>query len=252
MTDEHVPPPYRRVAAHLRSQIISGELQPGEMVPSVRQLAADWDISRGTAEKALALLRTEGLIDPRQGVGGIVRSQAPVYRRVQDRYDSARRTGLIYRQGEYARIVAAELVDAPADVAEALGIDTGAPVVRRHRVTYGPDDVPVASSTTWFVGSIGEAAPALLSTERIREGTAVHVERATGRVLHYGEERIAARLASPGELAELGQDGPAAVLETRHTGFDTAGLPFTFEVGLAPADRWTTYSYEVPPPQETP
>lgn len=73
---EHTEPAYRQIAGHIRGQIERGELQPGQTVPSVRQLAADWQISRATAERALALLRAEGLIVTQHGVGGIVQQPA--------------------------------------------------------------------------------------------------------------------------------------------------------------------------------
>jgi DNA-binding GntR family transcriptional regulator len=48
------------MAADLRSRIERGELQPGEQVPSLDQLAREYDVSRATAQKALRVLRDEG------------------------------------------------------------------------------------------------------------------------------------------------------------------------------------------------
>jgi GntR family transcriptional regulator len=127
---------YLQVAGHLREQIGKGDLRPGDAVPSVRQLAEQWGISRATAEKALAKIRSEGLIEAISGVGAVVRGAPPAYRRVQDRYATARRTGRIYIQGEYACLRSAELTDAPDDVAEALGVD---PWVCRRPAAPGDD-----------------------------------------------------------------------------------------------------------------
>jgi DNA-binding GntR family transcriptional regulator len=64
--------PYRRIAAELRSRIESGELRPGEQVPSVSELCEAYGVTRNTALRALRLLRDEGLIVVEQGWGSFV------------------------------------------------------------------------------------------------------------------------------------------------------------------------------------
>lgn len=71
-----VPPhQYRRVAAELRAKIESGELQPGELIPSEAALQAQYAISRSTARQALMELQGAGLVEPVQGKGRFVREQ---------------------------------------------------------------------------------------------------------------------------------------------------------------------------------
>ncbi len=64
--------PYRRIAAELRQKIESGQLRPGEQVPSASQLCQDYAVSRNTALRALRVLRDEGLIATEQGWGSFV------------------------------------------------------------------------------------------------------------------------------------------------------------------------------------
>lgn len=239
---EKVQPPYVQVASHIRDQILRGELAPGDAVPSVRELAATWTIARATAEKALQVLRAEGLVEAQPGVGTVVR-RAEVYRGIQDRYATVRRTGRIYTPGEHAKIVSAEEVPAPEDVAAAFQIAPGTPVIRRHRVTYLHDS-PKSSSTSWFLADVASVAPKLLTTERILEGTGRYLEHATGRRVRHGQEQISARLATTDEAAELGQPEPLAVLESRHTAWDENDQPLTYEVGLAQAGYPRTFGYE--------
>jgi GntR family transcriptional regulator len=63
-------PLYLQLAALLREQINSGEL--ARRVPSVKTLTEQYGIAQGTAERALAVLREEGLIRSRQGRGHFV------------------------------------------------------------------------------------------------------------------------------------------------------------------------------------
>jgi GntR family transcriptional regulator len=58
---------YVRIADDLRRKILSGELSPGDVVPSEGELAELWHSSRGPIRNALAALRTEGLIETRRG-----------------------------------------------------------------------------------------------------------------------------------------------------------------------------------------
>jgi DNA-binding transcriptional regulator YhcF (GntR family) len=60
-----VTPSYLVIAAALRSQIASGELAPGALVPSTRALARQWNVALATAVHALRTLANEGLV---QGV----------------------------------------------------------------------------------------------------------------------------------------------------------------------------------------
>ena len=66
-------PPYLRIANDLRSQIERGELRPGEQVPSVTQLAETYSVSRGTARRALDMLKQWGLTEGVAGWGTFVK-----------------------------------------------------------------------------------------------------------------------------------------------------------------------------------
>ncbi|GHF48025.1 DNA-binding transcriptional regulator YhcF (GntR family) [Amycolatopsis bartoniae] len=64
--------PYARIVTELRRRIASGELRPGDRVPSTRQLTQEWGVAMATATKALTTLRQEGLVRAVQGVGTVV------------------------------------------------------------------------------------------------------------------------------------------------------------------------------------
>jgi DNA-binding transcriptional regulator YhcF (GntR family) len=67
-----------QLAQLLRGLIRSGELAPGDRVPSEADLAREHDVSRDTAQRALAVLAEEGLIIRRRGVGTLVAEAEPV------------------------------------------------------------------------------------------------------------------------------------------------------------------------------
>ena len=65
-------PPYRRIAEEIRGRILSGELRPGDRVPSVRQIAQRWGVAVATATRAMATLRDNGLVEATVGSGTVV------------------------------------------------------------------------------------------------------------------------------------------------------------------------------------
>lgn len=66
-------PRYQAVAQTLRERIESGFYKPGARIPSIRQLAADFDCNKLTVQRAFTTLKNEGLIENRVGSGSYVR-----------------------------------------------------------------------------------------------------------------------------------------------------------------------------------
>ncbi|MBV6697987.1 TetR/AcrR family transcriptional regulator C-terminal domain-containing protein [Kitasatospora aureofaciens] len=64
--------PSGRILAELRRRITSGELAPGERVPSTRRITREWGVAMATATKVLTRLREEGLVRAVPGVGTVV------------------------------------------------------------------------------------------------------------------------------------------------------------------------------------
>lgn len=72
--DPALPTPlYAQLAERLRAAIATGDLAPGELLPSVRQLATRLRLNPGTVVQAYRELETSGLVELRQGSGTYVR-----------------------------------------------------------------------------------------------------------------------------------------------------------------------------------
>lgn len=236
---ERIDPPYMQVVAQIRQQITDGRLREGEAIPSARQITKDWGVSLATATKVLAALRSEGLVRAVVGVGTVV---VKPNQAAQDHLRSMRETGRIYPPGSYAKITEAALVSAPAHVAEALGVEEGAQVIRRHRVTYR-DDKPSSASTSWFDGTLAEVAPLLLTAERMPQGTPGYIAETTGRVAASGRDRVTARTATEDDAAELGVEPGTAVIQGENWFFDQDGAVIEFGEYTTANDRTWSYDY---------
>ena len=55
-------PVYQQIMAFIRGAILSGELSPGQKIPSVRELAAQAQVNPNTVQRALTELEREGLL----------------------------------------------------------------------------------------------------------------------------------------------------------------------------------------------
>lgn len=236
--------PYLQVATHIRDQITSGALKDGELVPSTRQIAQDWGVSMATAARALSTLRAEGLVRGVPGVGTVVQAASSLHRAAHDLSVSIKRTGKIYPPGYYAKIRSAELVPAPERVAEALGIEPGAPAIRRQRTQYTADDVAWSTSVSWFAGDLASKAPQLLVAERIQEGTPGYIAAQTGRETEVTYVQHAAGDASAEDAAELGVAEGASVLLSRNRYVDANGDVIEYGESTSLPGQWVFYEYK--------
>ncbi|WP_248745404.1 PLP-dependent aminotransferase family protein [Pseudomonas sp. MWU12-2037] len=71
-------PKYLVVYRRIRSAIDEGQLRPGDRVPSVRALAAELNLARGTVEAAYELLISEGYLTARGQAGTVIALDLPV------------------------------------------------------------------------------------------------------------------------------------------------------------------------------
>jgi GntR family transcriptional regulator len=66
-------PIYRQIMDQVHALIAGGRLTPGDLLPSVRQLAAELEVNMMTISKAYARLEADGLIERVRGTGMRVR-----------------------------------------------------------------------------------------------------------------------------------------------------------------------------------
>ena len=64
--------PYEKLAAELRVAIERGDLTPGQPLPTAIELAAQHNVSAGTVNRAIALLKETGQVDARRGKRAVV------------------------------------------------------------------------------------------------------------------------------------------------------------------------------------
>lgn len=70
-------PIYRQIVDHACNLILDGRWEPGQRVPSVRELAADLGVNTRTVLKAMEDLQDAGVIFSRRGMGYSLAEDAP-------------------------------------------------------------------------------------------------------------------------------------------------------------------------------
>jgi DNA-binding GntR family transcriptional regulator len=229
-----------QIADELRAQIEGGEFKPGQPLPSDAELAARFDVSKPTITKARAMLVALGLVASRAGAASIVLEAVGEPGSAGHRPRRARRTGRIYPEGHYTRIVRAGLAPASADVAAALGTEPGAPVIERRRSTHAADNTPLSTSTTYFPAILADQCPALRRTEPIRQGTTRYVEQQTGRAAASAAVTVTCKQGGPRPAGDARRPPGTAMLAMSTTTYDAAGAPIAHDVEFHPPNTPVT------------
>ncbi len=192
---------YRQLQRGLRDMIDRGILRPQEALPSERDLAIDFDVSRITVRKALDALVEEGLLLRRHGAGTFVAG------RVEKQF--ANLSSFSEDMAARGRTVRSEwLIRAEGTVTPdeslTLGLSPGASVYRFHRLRLA-DDLSMAIEFSAIPGF------ALAGTDAVRDSLYTALESAGHRPVR-ALQRLRAVLFDAQQAKLLGIEAGAAGL----------------------------------------
>jgi GntR family transcriptional regulator len=231
--DHNSPVPlYHQAARVLEEAIEDGRLPRGSKLESELELAARLGISRPTMRAAIRQLVDKGLLVRRRGIGTTVAPQ-PVRRAVAltSLYDDLEAAG----REPMTRVLAFERVPCPPEVAERLGLESGAAVLSldRLRVANSGSYAPVALMHNVVPTGLLEIE------ERDLERTGLYeLFRRAGITPHVATQRIGARKAGDeeAELLEVEPDDP--VLTMTRVAYDAGGRPIEYGWHRYPAGSY--------------
>jgi GntR family transcriptional regulator len=145
-------PLYRQIADLLTRSLQAGEWKPGEAIPSELELAARFKVSQGTVRKAIDDLAGANLLVRRQGKGTFVATHAEVntqFRFLRLAPDEQPPKSASERERLARRFLGCKRQRASAEVAQALGLKTGEPVLHVQRVLSFRGE-PVVLDDLWL------------------------------------------------------------------------------------------------------
>lgn len=222
-------PLYFQVAQGLQTVIESGQLPPGTRLDNEFSLADQLGISRPTLRQALQYLMEKGLLARKRGVGTTV-SADKVRRRTEltSLYEDLEQAGRRPR----TELLDFDTVEAPADIAAALAVEPGTPVLSLRRLRYA-DDVPLAILRNHVRTDLGVTADGL------REHGLYQLLRAAGADVASAEQSVGARPATAAEAGLLEQKRGATLLVLERTAFDADHRPLEHGHDLYLASLYT-------------
>jgi GntR family transcriptional regulator len=206
-------PAKMQIAEHYKNKILTGELRSGDRIDSVRLIAREWQVGQGTAQDAIGLLKTWGLVSTgAEGtfVNGKRASLGPQQR--------LRMTAA--PASETARVTFAGFIDAPEYVIPILGLTPDASgrtlVIRREWVTADQYGDPLMLAVSWAPPEAADAVPELLELKPLPDpaGGARMLAERTGRAIEWGQSGREARRVRDDEreARHLGLEPGAHVL----------------------------------------
>ncbi|MFC1416953.1 GntR family transcriptional regulator [Streptacidiphilus cavernicola] len=210
---------HEEIADALRRAIDRGEYPVGGTLPTESDLAARYEVSRGTVRQAVAALTSEGRIGSRQGARRVVlgnrRSQS--FAELRSFAQWARAMG----RTATGRVVEQHRRPATADDVERLLIEPGTEVLQVLRVR-GLDGEPVLVERNvyppWVAGAVEGLPPECESVVQ-----ALYDE--IGIIFAYGEHTIDAVGAGTQDADLLGIRRGGPLLRIRRTTTTHAGRP---------------------------
>ena len=194
--------PKHQQLRNILAELATTHLRPGDMLPSERQLCADYGVSRITVREALGQLVSEGLLVRTQGKGTFV-AHRPARSRlhIASFHEDMRRMGM-----EPSTVVlTAARVTPPAPTVERLRLPAqgAAYHVRRLRLA---DRVPMSVDDAWYSAAL---LPGLDQFD-LQASLYDTLARQYGRPIDHAEQTVSAGLAGEeiGRLLGIPASGP--------------------------------------------
>lgn len=221
-------PLYHQVATAIEAHIQSGTLAPGDFLENEVALAARLGISRPTARQALQELVDRGRLVRKRGVGTRVAPE-----RIRRTVELTSLQSDLERAGRHpsTEVLGYETIGADADVAGALELPAGAPVVHVERLRLA-DGEPLAVLNNYLPS---HAAPSREELEAHGLYEALHLRGIQPAV---ARQRIGARTATEAEAEILDEEPHAALLTMERTAYDDDGKVVEFGRHIYRASRY--------------
>jgi len=229
-------PLYLQIKDQLLAEITAGRYRAHQRLPSERELATRYRVSRMTVRQALLELVHDGIIYTRVGKGTFV---------AEPKIDQQLRALTGFSQDVRARgsepasrVLEVRVAPATPDVAAALRILPDAEVIVLSRVRLA-NGLPLAVETAYLPFA---RFPDLLHCDFTTESLYDVLENDYGLLLTRAEQSIEAALAGARELELLELTPPAAVLKMQRLTLTDDGVPIEYVLSTYRGDRYKFHS----------
>jgi GntR family transcriptional regulator len=231
-------PKYQRIADELRAAIRTGEHPAGTRMPAETELVERYGVSLPTIRQALGVLRAEGVIESRQGIGTFVRDNRRLQRRSRHRYGRARDDQKLLTSHLRHRILSAGRESPPPHIADILGEETQEIVVRRRLLSDPGSGRPEELGASYLPGDY-VFDTFLESLDVVPKALFLCVEDLSGKRYAHAEDQWLVRIATGDESDLLSIPIGTQVLHLVHVARADDGSILEISESIWPADRVT-------------
>lgn len=210
------------VAEALQKRILGGDFGQSGRLPAADDLAKEYQVSRDTINRALKLLQAEGYLESRgERTRGMVISRSRV--RIQGitaRFDlELQKLGLIPFE---SNVDEPTVVPAPPQVATALGISEGTPIVRRFRKQGAEQKgtvIPYRLAENFYPTTLADASILEQMRRDDRFDVILAIREKHGKVPAHVHEDVIGRLPTGRERQLLNVTPQTPVLEVSRVSY---------------------------------
>jgi GntR family transcriptional regulator len=220
MVDKKSPLPlYYQIEEHIRELIDSGKLQPGDALPSERELAESFDISRMTVRQAVTNLVNKNLLYRKKGSGTFVSHQKfeQSIQGLTSFSEDMRMRGL--EPG--SKLIHFEIYVPPAEIKDHFALQEDELVYKIKRIRLASGE-PMAVETTFIPVKLVPG----LSHEVIQKSLYQYVEEELRATLGHASQSLEASAVSEEDAKHLRLHKGDPVLFIQRETYLSDGTPF--------------------------
>ncbi|MFH9016686.1 GntR family transcriptional regulator [Streptomyces sp. NPDC017943] len=246
---------YLELADALAAQIERGEYAPGQRFPTVVELAKARNVAPNTVSRAVQVLKERGLLSGKVGGTTRVRVQPIPQLRSNERYQTEKDRVLLPEQERrtagvaeldsgvslaemFESTIRIDVIPAPSDVAETLGLEAGALVRRSISTRRHKEGAGVGKSVSYMPHDLARKNPQLFDhSQEPWPGGALHQLHTLGVEVDCIIDVVSASMPTDSERAEQDIPPGVPVLHIRKISYSTDGQAVELTEIPLPADR---------------
>jgi GntR family transcriptional regulator len=224
-------PAYKRIRGIIWKRIEAGQLKPGDVVDSERELAKIHRVSLMTARHALTSLEREGVVERRRGAGTFVAPPKIHFNKLMSYSEQMASRGLVAA----SQLLSNKIIDYEPEIAARISVTPNSRLIKIERLRHAANE-PFALEVCYLSA---EEFGSLTSAPLARSSLFSTLEHDFGVELAHADEEVDATAADTRIAELLGVPRGAPLLRIRQVIYSTKGKATIYVLGFYRSDRHT-------------
>lgn len=208
-------PIYKQIAEQIESDVATGKLSPGTMLPSEPELSKELGVARGTIRKAISTLVSENVLEKSQGKGTFVKKAKISYPFAQELISYAetmKKKGIEFK----TIVLKQEMRIVPPEIRKIFDVPENTKLLYLERLRE-VEGTPTILLKNWVNVSY---LPGFKGIDFTKEGLFEAIEKYGNIKLNYGIRNFTATISTPEQKKLLRIKEPTALLKINQFTYD--------------------------------